>query len=133
MGGANTSITLPDQSQRKIFIHFRGTVKWKHSNSFPSLGIKRGPSETYSRGVRAKIKEYYERDPLFYIQEGGSANYHMELTQSVFCLAPLGFASWSGRMFDSIMMGCIPVIISDGLVAPYEDLLDYRTFAIKVS
>jgi hypothetical protein len=36
-------------------------------------------------------------------------------------------------MFDSIMMGCIPVIISDGLVAPYEDLLDYRKFAIKIA
>jgi hypothetical protein len=97
LGGANMTLARPDQSQRTIFIHFRGTVKWKHSNSFPSLGIKKGPSETYSRGVRAKIKEHYQNDKLFFIAEGASKEYHLELVQSVFCLAPLGFASWSGR------------------------------------
>lgn len=39
-----------------------------------------------------------------------SENYHEELASSVFCGVFPG-DGWSGRMEDSILQGCVPVII----------------------
>lgn len=39
-----------------------------------------------------------------------SENYHEDLASSVFCGVMPG-DGWSGRMEDSILQGCIPVII----------------------
>lgn len=79
--------------------------------------------------------------------QGHSPRFHSEVLESLFCLCPLGFATWSGRcasvclawkltawfsMFDVLMLGCIPVIISDGIQVPFEEELDYRKFAVKV-
>lgn len=70
--------------------------------------------------------------PLFSMHEGGSSNYVQEVRQSVFCLCPRGFAPWSQRLYDSIMLGCIPIIIADDIVLPFEDIIDYRQFSVKV-
>lgn len=105
----------PDQSQRVTPIYFRGTIRWTHFNAIPALGVKKGPSDSYSHGVRAKIAALFGNDTDFSINDGSTPTYHVELLRAKFCLCPLGFATWSGRMFDVIMMGCIPVIISDNI------------------
>lgn len=51
LGGGNWTNAKRDQSQRTTFAYFRGTITWAHSNSYPSLGVKKGPSESYSNGV----------------------------------------------------------------------------------
>jgi hypothetical protein len=126
-GGAQVA-----RESRDILIHFRGTVSWYHQFSIPSLGVKKGFDRMYSRGVRQKIYELYARDPVFFIQEGSSQDYVKELERSVFCLCPTGYATWSRRLFDSVMMGCIPVIIADNIELPFEKFLDYRKFSVKV-
>jgi len=37
-----------------------------------------------------------------------------------------------GRFFEAVLLGCIPVIISDNLVLPFESTLDYASFSVKV-
>ena len=32
-----------------------------------------------------------------------------------------------------MLHGCIPVIVQDGIMMPYENTMDYRTFAIRVA
>nr|GMC86110.1 Exostosin-like protein [Ipomoea batatas] len=39
---------------------------------------------------------------------------------------------WSGRMEDSILQGCIPVVIQDGIYLPYENVLNYESFAVRI-
>ena len=34
--------------------------------------------------------------------------------------APRGFAPWSPRIYESIMVGCVPVILADGIVTAFE-------------
>ena len=46
--------------------------------------------------------------------------------RSIFCLSPAGDTPSSARLFDAIVSGCIPVIISDELELPFEGILDYR-------
>ena len=54
------------------------------------------------------------------------------MPSSIFCLAPLGYAVWNFRLYESIICGCIPVILADNVELPFEKDLDYRTFSVKV-
>ncbi|GKE36815.1 probable arabinosyltransferase ARAD1, partial [Tanacetum coccineum] len=40
--------------------------------------------------------------------------------------------SSSNRLFDAIVSHCVPVIISDEIELPFEDVLDYSEFCIFV-
>ena len=46
--------------------------------------------------------------------------------RSIFCLSPAGDTPSSARLFDAIVSGCIPVIVSDELELPFEGIIDYR-------
>lgn len=46
--------------------------------------------------------------------------------RSIFCLNPAGDTPSSARLFDAIVSGCIPVIVSDELELPFEGIIDYR-------
>lgn len=51
-GGAGQNLTaLP----KTTLAYFRGTVRWYHTVDIPTLGIKRGYSTSYSRGVCALV------------------------------------------------------------------------------
>lgn len=60
-------------------------------------------------------------------------NYTAELEKSIYCLCPRGYAPWSPRMIDSLVHGCIPVLVSDGAVHPFQHYLQYDDFTIRVS
>jgi hypothetical protein len=128
-GGADQNATLYPKT---TFAYFRGTVKWYHVNDLPALRIQQGYSPTYSHGIRQALQKLYRDDPLFAIHEGASDNYPEEIRRSTFCICPRGFAAWSQRLYDSIMLGCIPVVISDQIELPFEDVIDYRKFIVKV-
>lgn len=51
---------------------------------------------------------------------------------SKFCLNPAGDTPSACRLFDSIVSLCVPVIISDDIELPFEDLIDYRKIGIFV-
>ena len=53
-------------------------------------------------------------------------NYVCISSRSLFCLCPAGDTPSSARLFDAIVSGCIPVIVSDELELPFEGILDYR-------
>jgi len=41
-------------------------------------------------------------------------------------------AGWAPRLIDAVGMGCIPVLIADYTVYPYQHFLEYTTFAVFV-
>ncbi|KAG0498222.1 hypothetical protein HPP92_002913 [Vanilla planifolia] len=51
---------------------------------------------------------------------------------SKFCLNIAGDTPSSNRLFDAIVSHCVPVIVSDDIELPYEDVLDYSEFCIFV-
>ena len=53
--------------------------------------------------------------------------------QSVFCLCPHGSAPVNRRLYESIVAGCIPVILSDLQSLPFEYFLgDYSKFSVMI-
>lgn len=49
---------------------------------------------------------------------------------SKFCLHSAGDTHSACRLFDAIASLCVPVIVSDGIELPFEDVIDYRKFSI---
>ncbi|CAN1327528.1 Probable arabinosyltransferase ARAD1 [Linum perenne] len=51
---------------------------------------------------------------------------------SKFCLNPAGDTPSACRLFDSIVSLCVPVIVSDSIELPFENVIDYTKIAIFV-
>ncbi|KAF8412693.1 hypothetical protein HHK36_000661 [Tetracentron sinense] len=51
---------------------------------------------------------------------------------SKFCLHPAGDTPSACRLFDAIVSLCVPVIVSDHIELPFEDVIDYGKIAIFV-
>uniref|UniRef100_A0A0D6R7C2 Exostosin GT47 domain-containing protein n=1 Tax=Araucaria cunninghamii TaxID=56994 RepID=A0A0D6R7C2_ARACU len=108
-------------SQRKTLLFFRGRLK-------RNAGGK----------IRSKLVAVLQHNTDVIVEEGSIGEAGKVATQtgmrsSVFCLNPAGDTPSSARLFDAIVSGCIPVIVSDELELPFEGILDYRKVALFVS
>lgn len=66
------------------------------------------------------------------IQKDGIRQATHGMQSSKFCLNIAGDTPSSNRLFDAIASHCVPVIISDEIELPYEDVLDYSEFCVFV-
>jgi len=66
------------------------------------------------------------------IQHGGVSNATQGMHSSKYCLNIAGDTPSSNRLFDAIASHCVPVIISDQIELPFEDIIDYSEFCIFV-
>lgn len=53
-------------------------------------------------------------------------------SRSKFLLCPRGYGPHSFRVYESFQLGCVPVIITDIRFLPWEDELDWNTFAVVI-
>lgn len=84
------------------------------------MGIRQKLAEEFgsSPNKEGKLGKQHAKDVI--VTPERSENYHVEIASSVFCGVFPG-DGWSGRMEDSILQGCIPVLIqvvSYGLFSP---------------
>lgn len=54
------------------------------------------------------------------------------LDQSVFAFVPRGDAEFSYRLLEVLSFGCIPVVLSDRLILPFDRSLDWDQLAVRV-
>lgn len=112
---------LDSHSQRNTLLFFRGRLK-------RNAGGK----------IRVKLTKGLSGAENVVIEEGSAGASGKNASQdgmrrSIFCLSPAGDTPSSARLFDAIVSGCIPVIVSDELELPFEGILDYRKIALFVS
>jgi len=103
-------------SNRTLFFNFHGRVPQNH--------------EYYTNvTVRADISKLA---PLPNISIGGFVeNYFEIMGTSHFCLIPEGTSSWTNHLYEAFFAGCIPFILSDTFVLPYQDLIDWKSVSFK--
>lgn len=61
------------------------------------------------------------------------SRYEDLLSNSVFAFVPRGDANFSYRLLEVMSFGCIPVILSDGWVLPFDRSLRSDTFSLRFS
>jgi hypothetical protein len=110
-------------SKKSVGVYFRGKIRFHGEQTRPG----------YSRGVREQINTTATNNPYFSINEGTSPSYIEELLDAKFCLAPPGYALWTPRLAESVLIGCVPLVVGDSLELPFEWKLDYRSFAVRVA
>ncbi|KAL5977489.1 putative arabinosyltransferase arad1 [Asimina triloba] len=110
------------------------------------VGIEKRKSLLFFMGNRYRKEGGKIRDTLFQILENEedvtikhgaqSRESRRMATQgmhsSKFCLHPAGDTPSACRLFDAIVSLCVPVIVSDYIELPFEDVIDYRKIAIFV-
>ncbi|KAG8388687.1 hypothetical protein BUALT_Bualt02G0151300 [Buddleja alternifolia] len=117
--------TIPDDNsarfdERPTLVYFQGAIYRKDGGA-----------------IRQEL--YYllkdEKDVHFTfgsVQSNGINLAGKGMASSKFCLNIAGDTPSSNRLFDAIASHCVPVIISDEIELPFEDVLDYSEFCIFV-
>ncbi|KAL6548489.1 putative arabinosyltransferase arad1 [Orobanche gracilis] len=110
------------------------------------IGLENRKSLLFFMGNRYRKEGGKIRDLLFHVlenEEGVVIKHGAQSRESRraasqgmhtsrFCLHPAGDTPSACRLFDAIVSLCIPVIVSDYIELPFEDVVDYRKIAIFV-
>ncbi|XP_047067928.1 probable glucuronosyltransferase Os03g0107900 [Lolium rigidum] len=62
----------------------------------------------------------------------GRVDYFKHLGNAKFCLAPRGESSWTLRFYESFFVECVPVLLSDEVELPFQNVIDYTEISIKL-
>ncbi|KAK9921833.1 hypothetical protein M0R45_030329 [Rubus argutus] len=131
----NSKLWARPHETRKTLFYFNGNLGPAYPNGRPetsySMGIRQKLAEEFgsSPNKEGRLGKQHAEDVIVTPQRSG--NYHEDLASSIFCGVFPG-DGWSGRMEDSILQGCIPVVIQDGIFLPYENVLNYESFAVRI-
>ncbi|XP_048575291.1 probable arabinosyltransferase ARAD1 [Triticum urartu] len=110
----------PAFEQRPVLAYFQGAIHRKDGGK-----------------VRQKLYQLLkdEKDVHFTygsVRQNGIRRATKGMASSKFCLNIAGDTPSSNRLFDAIVSHCVPVIISDEIELPFEDVLDYSEFCVFV-
>ena len=146
-------IVAPPMINDIDMIHWHETVQKDSALKLPrdklatfrgTIIDKPGGWHYYSRGIRQHWLSKYEFDQQIKVtavhpKEGfgdKAANYQKtyrnDFLTSTYCLCPPGWATWTPRLYEALLLGCIPAIIADDNVLPFSRTLDYTRFAVHV-
>ncbi|KAL8230695.1 hypothetical protein R6Q57_000473 [Mikania cordata] len=129
---------------KDVIAPYRHVVRTVVPNNSPSFEER--PKLVYFQGAIYRKDGGVIRQELYYLLKdekdvhftfgsaggGGIRKASTGMAASKFCLNIAGDTPSSNRLFDAIVSHCVPVIISDEIELPYEDVLDYSKFSIFV-
>uniref|UniRef100_A0A7S3EF44 Exostosin GT47 domain-containing protein n=1 Tax=Rhodosorus marinus TaxID=101924 RepID=A0A7S3EF44_9RHOD len=110
---------IPKSSKRRYMIYFAGTLDFDLR--------KRGIRKTLTDKKNYKHPEKHVLDRL-----ETRAEYNYVLHNTIFCVGPPGVVGWTGRVWEALYSGCIPVFLSEKTKHPWEEYVDYRKFSIML-
>lgn len=106
-------------SQRPILSFFAGNM---HGRVRPTL-LKFWENKDEEMRIYGPLPARVSRK-MSYIQ-------HMK--SSKYCICPMGFEVNSPRIIEAIYYECVPVIIADNFVLPFNEVLDWSAFSVVVA
>ena len=62
---------------------------------------------------------------------GFSKTFLQSKVRSKFCLVPSGTSPWTNHLYESLIAGCVPVILSDDFELPFWDKIPWKQISIK--
>ena len=120
-------------------IHRRSGVR--PSETQPTI-VFHGDLRGYSTSVRRVFARRSEVRPNVRFKETGTLRmtptivreYADTMLRSTFCFVPRGDTPTTRRLFDAILAGCVPVVVSDGIDTslPFPHLIPYHRFWIRI-
>ncbi|KAJ4835124.1 hypothetical protein Tsubulata_046698, partial [Turnera subulata] len=86
----------------------------------------------HSSRLRRNLVKVWENDASFDIQSNCLPQCQEKFYNSKFCICPKGRRSQvlGSRMAYSIRYGCVPVIMADQYVRPFDDVLQWSKFSV---
>ncbi|CAJ0838320.1 17876_t:CDS:2 [Entrophospora sp. SA101] len=102
---------------RNIFAAFRGCCK------------STKPDDVYSLGIRSLLFNGLAKLPRYDIdEENGHTHeeYARLLSRTKYGLTPQGWTLDTTRLWEYLAFGVVPVIISDGIILPFENDVDWN-------
>ncbi|KAK4437062.1 putative arabinosyltransferase A [Sesamum alatum] len=130
--------------QKDVIVPYKHMVRTIPAANSPTFNER--PTLMYFQGAIYRKDGGVIRQELYYIlknekdvhfkfgsiQANGVREVSRGMASSKFCLNIAGDTPSSNRLFDAIASHCVPVIISDELELPYEDVIDYSKFCVFV-
>ncbi|KAL7115071.1 hypothetical protein ACP275_04G161300 [Erythranthe tilingii] len=130
--------------EKDVIAPYRHMVRTIAADDSPSFEER--PTLVYFQGAIYRKDGGEIRQELYYllkdeedahfafgsVQSNGVRQAGKGMSSSKFCLNIAGDTPSSNRLFDAIATHCVPVIISDEIELPFEDILDYSEFSVFV-
>ncbi|KAG2502219.1 hypothetical protein HYH03_000705 [Edaphochlamys debaryana] len=111
-------------AKKNVLFFFSGDIR-HHEPEF-SGGVRQALSALLSNHTFPDVVYKGGFQPM------SPGEYEDLLRRTKFCLAPYGHG-WGIRLTHALMHACVPVIIQDRVRQPYEDMLHYPDFSVRVS
>lgn len=107
-------------SHRPILAFFAGSM---HGRVRPTLLKHWGGEKDEDMKIYKRLPQSVSKR-MTYIQ-------HMK--SSKYCVCPMGYEVNSPRIVEAIYYECVPVIIADNFVLPFNEVLDWSAFSVVVA
>lgn len=114
----------------RILEHRRHMAMFGGQAFSASISDHRGSN--YSGGVRQFLSKYGKEFPGFFISGVRAEDYLEHMRSSLFCLAPEGWHPWSPRPYYAILLGCVPVVLSERQELAFENVIPYDRLAVYI-
>ena len=84
-------------------------------------------------GVRQAVwRQRLWAEPDMRIVSAGIPDYLTAVPAARFCLHTEG-NGWGARVVDYMAMECLPLMVNDGMIFPYANILDWDAFSIHLN
>lgn len=134
---AGKDVSLPETTIRRPRRPLRNIGGGKRVSQRPILAFFAGNMHGRVRPLLLKHWHNKDEDMKIYGPLPGSVSRQMSyiehMKSSKFCLCPMGYEVNSPRIVEAIYYECVPVIIADNFVPPFNEVLDWSAFSVVVA